>query len=319
MIEERYLSQLQALAKSDEAVKQVPDRVKQYTHDIHGRKLPCEFVQLNEQLVFHLNKIPAQIAAKNDYFAMVFGYPGSGKSHLLQRIGLYLNSEFSLNDIVFTPRQLDEWIEKAKPGSVGVFDEADIISDHHANAILQAYIRNLKRIRTKRLIIFSATPTMKDMKSFFAYRAKLVLYSFIPKNTAPDNRGWIHAWHDQDLIADLFARMKKAYSENSQVYNQSFSTLKNKYNGRSIPPDWPIDEKAYEDKKEAARKEMEAKDGLTPDAAVRAYRERVIKNLELLRSELERKGCSLTTARAGELIGVSRSHYSRLASGEGDV
>jgi hypothetical protein len=313
MEDERYLKELKEIITSDTDTNKVPDRVCKYTTDLNGVPLPCEFVMLNEQLDFHLQKIPRHIATKNDYFAMMFGYPGSGKSHAVQRICLRLNSRFCLDDISFTPRQFESWVDNASVGSVGVLDEADVMSDHHANKMLQALIRNLKRIRTKRLIIFFVTTNMKDMKSYFASRAKMILYSFIPKNTDPGNRGWVHVWHDQDLISDLFARMKRAYSENSGVYSSSFSTLRNKYIGRDVPVDWPIDEVAYEDKKEAARKLIEEEEGLTPLAAVHKYRLGVIKRLELLSMKIESKSSyRLTQIEKAEIVDIKDRQYRAL-------
>lgn len=306
---DRYETMLKQVVKEDDGIK-IPDRVKEYTHDINGNKLPMSFLQLNEQLVFHLNKIPAHIKAKNDYFGLCFGYPGVGKSHLLQRVAFYLTANFSLKDIVFTPAQLDEWVATAKEGSVGVFDEADVISDNHNSNILKGLIRNSKRIRTKKLIIFVATPTSKDMHHYFAFRAKMLIYSFVPKNTPPDNRGYFHLWHDQDLISDLFARMKKAYSENSRVYNESFCTLKNKYLGRKIPSDWPINEKEYEDKKEAARLELEESDGLTPTGALRKYRKEIIPRFEELKANLkESLDYGLTQLEMCKVLGIGKRTY----------
>lgn len=310
MEDERYLKQLYAIAKDSEG-PEVPDRVKKYTHDIKGRKLPCEYVQLNEQLVHHLNKIPQHIEAKNDYFGLCFGYPGSGKTHTLIRACLYLNADFALEDISFTAPQLEDWITRAKPGSVGLFDEADAISGGYYDEVLRSIIKNSKRIRTKRLVLFFCTPTMKDMHHFFAFRAKMVLYCYVPRKTSPANRGWLHCWHDQDLISDLFARMKKAYSENSRVYDSSFCTLKNKYIGREVPADWPIDEDAYEARKEEGRKELEAKAGLTPTQAVSKYREEVIVNLVRWVSQRE---IDAPHKELAPIVGLKRRRFSEIVA-----
>ncbi|MCA1800645.1 MAG: hypothetical protein LC650_05075 [Actinobacteria bacterium] len=307
-MEDRYLQQLREITKDTES-DGVPDRVKKYTHDINGARLPCEFIQLNEQVVYHLNKIPKHINAGNDYFALCFGYPGSGKTHSLIRACLYLNASFSLDDISFTIPQLEEWIREAEPGSVGLFDEADAMANGYYDSVLRSLINNSKRIRTKRLVLFFCTPTMKDMHHFFAFRAKMVLYSFVPKKTAPDNRGWLHMWHDQDLISDLFARMKKAYSENSRVYDSSFSTLRNKYIGREVPSDWPIDEAAYEAKKELGRRELEEREGLTPTQAVHKFRSEVIRNLDRWVSE---KQLDVTQKDLAWIVKLSRRRYGEI-------
>lgn len=303
-----YTKQLELLTKGITKTG-IPDKVKKYTHDINGKKLPCEYVQLNEQYVHHLNKIPQHIEAKNDYFALCFGYPGAGKSHLLQRTALYLNAEFSLEDISFTTSQLDDWIRDAKPGSVGIFDEADAMAGNHYDNILKSLVRNLQRIRTKRLILFFATPTMRDMHHYFAFRAKMVIYCYVPKNTKPDNRGWIHLWHDQDLISDLFARMKRAYSENSTVYSTAYSTLKNKYNGRSVPEDWPIDEKEYEKKKEEGRRDLEEEGGLTAKQAVNKARNEFIWKLSRL---MEAEGVKINQKNIANVFELSRTRYSEI-------
>lgn len=317
---ERYLAELKGLIK-DEEIQAIPDRVKDYTHDINGKRLPCEFIQLNEQYVHHLNKIPKHIQAGNDYFGLCFGYPGAGKTHLMIRTCLYLNADFSLNDISFTIDQLEEWIQNAEPGAVGLFDEADAISNGYYDQALRALIRNGKRIRTKRLVLFFNTPTMRDMHPYFAFRAKMVIYSFVPKKTAPDNRGWIHVWHDQDLIADLFARMKKAYSETSRVYDAAYCTLKNKYVGRVVPKDWPINEDEYEAKKEEGRKQLEEDANLTPRQAVLKARNQYIGRAKVLIKEYKaayRAGepIQLTQTRMAEVFGLSDNQFSSISGGD---
>lgn len=305
-MDERYLEELQEIS-NEGSDKHIPDKVKNYTHDRNGKKLQCEFVQLNQKYVHHLNKIQDQIEAKNDYFALCFGYMGAGKSVHLQKTCTYLNADFGLKDIVFTVDQLDEWVTKAPVGSVGIFDEADAMSGNSYDEVLQALIENSKRMRTKRLVLFFATPTMRDMHHFFAFRARMVIYCYVPKNTKPTNRGYIHVWHDQDLIADLFARMKKAYSENSRVYDKAFSTLKNNYNGRQFPPDWHINEEEYEKKKEKARKELQATRGMTPKQAVMKYRNKTIKKIDTLHNT---NGVKLHQKDLAKAFGLSRTRYS---------
>lgn len=322
MVDDRYLAELKALTKNT-VEDNILDRVKKYTHDITGKKLPCAFVQLNEQVVFHLNKIPKHIEAKNDYFALCFGYPGAGKTHAVMRCCTYLNAEFSLKDIVFTVPQLEEWISHAPIGSVGLFDEADAIAGGYYDEVLRSLIRNMQRIRTKRLVLFFNTPTMRDMNNYFAFRAKMVLYCFVPKNTNPSNRGYLHMWHDQDLIADLFARMKKSYSETSRVYDSAYSTLKHKYIGRDIPDDWHIDEKAYEKKKEQARKDLEKAGGLTPKAAVSEFRKDVIIRLDKWANHLQCKQCkevlSPSKSDLAKLVDLKRHRFSEILNEEGSI
>lgn len=314
MVDDRYREDLRALITIEGEAK-IPDKIKKYTHDVNGKKLPCEYISLNEQVVHHLNKIPAHIEAKNDYFGLCFGYPGSGKTETMMRVCTYLSATFSLKDITFTVDQLEEWIDTAPIGSVGLFDEADVLADGYYDEVLKSLIRNSKRIRTRRLVLFFGTPTMRDMHNYFAFRAKMVLYCFIPKNTNPANRGHLHLWHDQDLIADLFARMKKAYSETSRVYEAAYCTLKNKYIGRTRPDDWHIDEEAYEAKKEAARKQLEREGGLTPKQAIRKYRdETVIPRLDALMHEINdqaEKGSitALTQSRLADVVDLSRERY----------
>lgn len=253
-MDEQYLEALQEIA-GDKNTLHIPDKVKEYTHDVHGKKLPCKFIQMNEQVYYHIDKIYRNWINNNyDYVGLVFGYAGAGKSHFMQRVATLLNADFSLNDITFTPKQFDEWVTNAKEGSVCIFDEADVMAEHHAKTVLTSLIRNMKRIRTKKLIIFLVTTNMGDMHKYFASRARVCYYVKLDENN-PANRGYINMWHRQDLIADLFARIKKAYSEHSRVYESTYKTLQNKYIGRMIPPDWHINEEEYEAKKEAARKE----------------------------------------------------------------
>lgn len=278
MEDDRYLDALATFDEPEES-DYPPDRVELFTHDVQGRRLPCEFVQLNQRYAYHLRKIGAWLDADYDYFGLFFGYPGSGKSHLMIRTALYLNADFCLDDITFTPDEFDEWVTRAAPGAVGLFDEADVMANHHASNVLRALTRNLQRIREKRLVTLFATPTMRDMSDYFAFRARMVVYCKMDDRD-PLNRGYVRFWQNQDLIADLFARMKKAYSENSRVYESAFATLGNSYQGRMVPNDWPIDAKEYSRKKEAARRAMQESEGDTPKARELKVRRSALLNLQ---------------------------------------
>lgn len=306
MEDDRYLEALEALSEEEDD-SYPPDRVQQFTTDVQGRRLPCEFVQLNQRYAHHLAKIPSWLDAQYDYFGLFFGYPGSGKSHLMIRSALYLNADFSLDDITFTPEQFDDWVTQAAPGSVGLFDEADIMAEHHANNVLRALTRNLQRIREKRLVTFFATPTMQDMSKYFAFRARMVVYCKMDDRD-PLNRGYIRFWQNQDLIADLFARMKKAYSENSRVYESAFATLANSYQGRMVPDDWPIDPRAYSRKKESARREMQEQDKETPKRREMRVRREAIPRLQKLFMQLT--GKELTQKEIGFVFDVSHATIS---------
>lgn len=316
---ERYAEEFRAIEKDSRL--DIPDRVTKLTHDVNGNRLPCEYVQLNQRLVFHLNKIPKFPEHKFDYLAYCVGYSGVGKSHLLQRIALYLNHEFSLSDISFNIHQLNEWITNAKPGSIGIFDEADILSAGYYDQVLKQLISQAKRMRTKRLILFLAAPTMRDIAPYWAHRFRMVLYCFVPKKGAIDNRGWVHCFHDQDMIADLYSRLKKAYSENSLVYASAYSTLRNNYQGRSIPDDWPIDDEAYEAKKELARQQVERDQGLTVDQRLAKQRREITVRLRAFSDMIQDKfGIKITHKELMSVMGVKKTtFYDDLEEGLVDV
>lgn len=305
---DKYLEELKNINLSPLKEEGVPNRIKFYDKDMFGRPLPHP-IPLNEQLAFHLRKIPMHIEAKNDYFGLCIGYSGSGKSHILQRVGLYYNHKFSLDDISFTPQQFDEWVSNAPKGSFGILDEADVMSAGRGDEALKHLIRNSKRIRTKGLVVFMATPTMRDMHHHFAFRAKMVLYTFVPKNTKPDNRGYLHCYHDPDLISSLFARMKKAYSETREVFDNSFSTLKNNYQGRDVVKDWFINEAEYEAKKELARRNDEENKKSNRQVRTDTRRDIAVR-LRSLQVKINDTGLNkLTNDDCADILGVGKTQY----------
>lgn len=308
---DRYDKEFKAIALID-TTEGIPDKVHNYTEDVNGNTLPCAYVQLNKQLVHHLNKIPEYPKHKYDYLLLCFGYSGVGKSHTLQRIALYLNASFGLKDIVFTVEEFNDWVDNSKPGDICIFDEADILAAGYYDTILRALIVQSKRIRTKRLIVLMSTPTMKDISPYFIHRARMVIYNYVPRNTHISNRGWVHMWHDQDLIAQLYKLVRQSFSETSVVYAKSHSTLKNKYIGRDVPPDWPINEDAYEAKKEAARRSVERDES---QKNVASYKKVLVQNMIAFQKELaEKADFKLTKKKIGKLLNITGSHVSKLES-----
>lgn len=275
------------------------------TEDVQGRALPCEYVQLDEKLVNELNILPEFIEYDWDAWGLVFGIPGAGKSHWMQRAAFYLNAGFSLDDIVFTPEQFDEWVNNARPGDVCVFDEADVASSHHQDKKLRSLVRNSKRMRDKNLYVLMGTPTMKDMSPFFIFRARFITYCYAK---SPKDRGWYHYYSGPSKPARLFAAVKKAYAETPDVYHDQASTIKNGYIGRSIPADWPIDKAAYDEKKDLARRAFED-DEKSPRRAVTEYRHSCLVNF--FRWHNQKFGADPLQADAAAVFDVSQATISK--------
>jgi len=246
-------------------------RVVELIADVKGRPLP-HMIKYNSRLLEEVSCLPEWNENDWDTWGLIVGKPGVGKTILASKTALLLDYTFSLDNIFFTQEQFEEWIDKAPPFSVGLFDEADALAEHHSSKKIRMLIKNSKRIRTKNLYVLLSTPTLSDLNKHFIYRATFILY--IPKY-GPCDRGYFYYYTGEDNLWDLYYGLKD-YGEKQSVYKKYCRVIRNGYSGRDKMEDWFIDSDAYDKKKEDARRAAEKEDKSNKSVLLEQRRRAVI-------------------------------------------
>lgn len=185
-----------------------------------------------------------QIMSKNwDGVIMIDGIEGTAKSTLAGSIGYYLDPNYSINNIVFTPEQFFELVDSAQPGSVVHWDEFVFggLSTEAFNATQNALIKKLTTIRKKNLYILLLMPQFYSMRAYFAVdRSRFLLHCKTPDG---ESRGFFEFYSFKQKQS-LYYYCKK--------HHRYLPTLKN-FDGRftdTFGSFFNVEE--YEKKKDAA-------------------------------------------------------------------
>ena len=110
------------------------------------------------------NFLKSRIKENKNFICAITGQTGSGKSWAALSLGEYLDPNFTIDNVCFTPRDFMKLIngEKKKlvPGSVIVFDEFQISMSNMEHQSLQAKLLNyvLQTFRHKNFILIITTP-----------------------------------------------------------------------------------------------------------------------------------------------------------------
>jgi len=156
----------------------------------NGRKFEGFYLDENLESNLRLFAVKA-VKRKFDCIGLISGMEGSGKSTLGGTISKYVDPTFPgepLNDgtprrkcdrIVFTSKQINEAIDKAKPGQAILIDEAIITmgSQDAGSDIQKTLIKKFVTIRKKRLYIFIIIPSIFLLRKYFAiFRTRFLLH-----------------------------------------------------------------------------------------------------------------------------------------------
>jgi len=97
-----------------------------------------------------------------DFFAIVDGAEGSGKSWFAIQWAKYVDHSLDLSRIVFTPEEFREAIQKAKKGQAVVYDEAftGIGSRSSLSATNRMLVSLAMQIRQKNLFVVLVQPSV---------------------------------------------------------------------------------------------------------------------------------------------------------------
>lgn len=212
------------------------------TYKIRGQNV--KFSQTYYNNVMDLKKL-----VDNNFDAVEVddGMEGSGKSELAKQKALILNENFSEDDIVYTTEQFEEWVEKAKPGSVCLWDEFVLagLSTEALTKMQTTLIKYFAIMRSKRLIVILVVPYIFMLRKYFAVaRTRYLSHTY----TKGLERGFV-----------------KVYNYNSKHYLYNYGQKTWLYNPKIVPSfhvkfeNWShkfLDEAKIEAKKQEALKSI---------------------------------------------------------------
>lgn len=189
-------------------------------------------------LIKNLEIIREAVQKKWDGLFYIGGYEGDGKSEFAAQLAFYLDPTYNIDRCVFTPEQFIEAVNKAKPKTAIVYDEAQDVMESTARDKSAREIKSmLTRIRKKQLYIFIVAPDFwRINKYLFIHRAR----AFIRVYSNGLERGFF----------EYYNREKK---HELKIRGQRYEQLCVPPNFRGRYTHWfPLDEEAYDSKKEEA-------------------------------------------------------------------
>jgi len=162
-----------------------------------GKDLNCTLYLDGYLKKHYLDQIPHMLDSDYDAWFVVFGEEGSGKTVDALTCAYYLDSNLSIDNVVFTQKGFEDAVDTLPPRSVLVWDEADKAAGHHADKQMQALKRKSKRIRKNNLSIILVQPTFLDYDKYFIYRFRFGLqpYDFPWKKQPSKQRGYAKVYN----------------------------------------------------------------------------------------------------------------------------
>jgi hypothetical protein len=187
------------------------------------------------------------IPNKWDCLAIIFGIEGAGKSTIASQCAHYLDPNFNIENVVFTPEQFETAIDECKPESSIVWDEAITGANvaMYASKISISIISKLTQIRKKKLKIFLCFPYMFMLNKYFLSRCLFSIYVYA-KNF--DDRGY-YKFYNNKKSQILYFLMKDRYP---YYPDMAFSKIFPGFHGR-FSKEFMVNEDVYDEKKETSR------------------------------------------------------------------
>ena len=173
-----------------------------------------------------------------DRVYIVDGKERTGKSVFAMQQAAYLNENFSVNDIVFTPDEFVKKIKEANKGQVIVYDEAffGLSSRSAIGRVNKEIVKCLMEVGQKNLIIFLVMPSFFELDKYAAIHRGQVLFH-VHRNKE-GKRGKVRVYN-KNLLQKLYTIGKK---------NHSYDFPKSMYS-LSFFNQYPISEEDYREKK----------------------------------------------------------------------
>lgn len=202
-------------------------------------------LKMNKHLLSNIDEIIDMIRLKFDGVVCLDGMEGSGKSELGKQICLVCDDSFNSKDVFYTVDQFEEWVETAKPGAAGLWDEFVLagLSTDALTKMQNVLIKKFTMMRKKGLIVILIIPYIFMLRKYFAVARTRCLIHVYCKGK---QRGYFKFYN---------------YMEKQWIYNYGYKTwlyspkMKPSFQGMfSVWADNYIDCDAIEDKKDEAMK-----------------------------------------------------------------
>ena len=212
---------------------------------------------LHSTLKENLDYEHKRIGKNWDCLGCLCGEEGSGKTNLGKAICYYMSDlsgiRFTVDDIFFTVPQFENWLENAKPGTSGLWDEF-VLAGLSTDALLQiqnTLIKKMTMIRKKRLFILLVIPYIFMLRKYFA----IARTRFMIQVTSPDNlsRGTFD-YYSKPNKRKLYILGYKFWEPNA--WDCDFHGNFSDYTGLLV------NEEIYEQRKDEATKTLDEKGGL---------------------------------------------------------
>ena len=252
-------------------------------------------ISINEQeyyydgyLVNNLEIINQAVNKKWDGIYYFGGYEGDGKSEFAAQVALFHDPTYCLDRCVFTPEQFTEAVNKAKPKQAIVYDEAqDAFESTNRDKSARAIKSLMTRIRKKQLFIIIVAPDFwRINKYLFIQRSR----AFIRVYANGLERGFF----------EFYNREKK---HELRILGQRNEKLVVSPNFRGRFTHWfPLDQEAYEDKKDKATEQIGSKGKLEL-----TEKQIIAKTVKKVHSWLKFKGIAVPIKEMAVSAGVNYS------------
>lgn len=240
---------------------------------------------------------------KDDMITIVTdGNSGTGKTTLSFQQALYLDPNFSLDNVCFTPQDFLNRLTIAKKGDCIIFDEGMLISSRSAmSQINKMIIVAMSMVRSKNIFVIFNVNSLHDLdKNIAIFRSNLVLHIYRENIVT---RGRFLAFFKS---TDGVDRIKQVYLFGKKLYD--YTRPKANFHSH-FPKYFVLDEKEYEKKKQIGINEF-LKGG---SKSLMENKDRIQRN-ELI--NWIRENTKTTYSKIGEIIGMSQRQIINITQGE---
>lgn len=199
-----------------------------------------------------LDKTKEVIKKDWDMIIAVDGYEGSGKSVFAMQMAKYVDEDFSVDNIVFTPSDFRKAVTEAGKYEAIVYDEAYTGLQSRASMSLlnRTLVGMLAEIRQRNLYCFIVMPTFFGLDKYVAlWRSRALFHIYTGDNF---ERGRV-AFFNKTKKKQLYVLGKKFYNYGKPKANFVARFLNH----------YPIDEKEYRKKK---REHLTSREKIRSDA-----------------------------------------------------
>jgi len=200
---------------------------------------------MDNELYKRINRVirPKVTKKDSDWFWIVDGGEGAGKSVFSFQLAKVLDNDFNLDKVAMTPKEFTRAVLKAKKGDCVVFDEGftGLSSRASLTEINRLMVSLMMEMRQKNLFIIVVMPTIFMLDRYIAlFRAKGLFHIYLKNG----KRGrWVYFNNKKKKLLYIYG--KKLFS---------YAKPRSKFRGKFLNQ-YMVNEEAYREKKAKALKE----------------------------------------------------------------